>query len=425
MDVVGGEAEAHEDALEAEYFLEACDDGDGAAAAGRHGPTAVGVLHGALGGLVGFEFERGYVGGAAVAGGDLDGDVVGCHALEVFLEHLGDLLEVLVGDEAGAYLGVGLGGEDGFGALAGVAAPDAADVEAGAYAGALLGGEASLAVECADAKFLLVASLVEGGLGHEGALLVGEDEDVVVEAGDGDVAVRVVEVGDHLAEHVDGVGHGAAEEAGVEVVVGAGDFDLPVAEAAEAAGDAGHVGGNHRGVGDEDDVGLEQLFVFLAEAVERAGADFLFALEHELDVAGEVAGANHVFEGLGVHEGLAFVVVGAAGPDAAVDDDRLEGLCAPELKRSDGHDVVVAIDEDGGFGGVDDFLAIDDGVAVGGHDLGAVGAGLEEQLAPALGAAHHVALVLLLGADGGDADEGEELVEETVAVLFDVLLHII
>ena len=256
VDVVAGQAEAHEDALEAQYLLEAGNDGDAAAAAGGDGALAEGVGHSLFGGLVGFELQGTDVGGAAVAGRDLHGDVVGSYALEVVLEHLADFLEILIGDEAGADLGIGLAGKHGLGTFAGVAAPDAAHIEAGTDAGALLGGVAFFALQSLHSEVLLILFLVEGSLCHEGALLVAEHQHVVVEAGDGDVAVLVVQVGNHLAEHVDGVGHSAAEDAAVKVMVGAGHLHLPVAEAAEAAGNRGHVGGNHRGVAHQDDVGF-------------------------------------------------------------------------------------------------------------------------------------------------------------------------
>ena len=72
----------------------------------------------------------------------------------------------------------------------------------------------------------------------------------------------------------------------MQVVVGSGDLHFPIAEAAQAAGNAGHVGGYHRGVADEDNVGLEQFLILLAEAVEAATTNLFLAFEHELHIAG-------------------------------------------------------------------------------------------------------------------------------------------
>ena len=318
-------------------------------------------------------------------------------------------MEVLVGDQTGADFGVGFAGQHGLGAFARMSAPDAAHVEAGAYAGALLGGVALLAMHRLDVELFLIGFLVEGGLSHEGALLVADDQHVVVEAGYGDVVVLVVQAGNHLAEYVDGVGDGTAVDAAVEVVVGAGHFHLPVAEAAQAAGDAGYVGGYHTGVADEYHIALEQLLMLLAEAIEAGGADLFFAFEHEFDVAGELAGLDHEFESLGLHETLSFVVVGTTGPYLAVLHHRLEGAGAPEFKRRHGHHVVVAVYADGGLGGVDHLLAIHHGVAGGGHHFGPVASGLQQKLLPFLRATEHVGFVLAFGTDGGDSNEFEQL----------------
>ena len=167
-----------------------------------------------------------------------------------------------------------------------------------------------------------------------------------------------LKTGNHLAEDVDGVGNGAAVDAAVQVVVGTGDLYLPVAQAAQAAGDAGYVGGNHAGVAHQDDIGFQHLFVLFAEAVKAGGTNLLFALKHKLHVAGQLAGLHHKLESLGLHETLPLVVVGAAGPDFAILHHGLKRLGVPQLKRGHRHHVVVAIYQHSGFGGVNGLLAI-------------------------------------------------------------------
>ena len=145
-----------------------------------------------------------------------------------------------------------------------------------------------------------------------------------------------------------------------------------------------------------------------AEAVEAAGAYLFLAFNHEFYVAGQLSGLNHEFEGLGLHEALSLVVVGTAGPDFAVFDDRLERSGAPFGEGFHGHDVHVAVDQHGGFLRVDDFFAIGDGIAHGGHHFGFVAAGLQQIFSPFFGTAHHVCLVLTFGTDGWNADEVEQ-----------------
>ena len=138
----------------------------------------------------------------------------------------------------------GLGGDDGFGAGALVAAGQAVDVAGGAGPAAFECGVAGLAEEGRGGRGPACRPLVEGELGRVLALGGGEGYDVVVEAGDGDAAVVVVERGEDSGEDVGGVGDGAAVDAGVEVVGGAGDGEFHVDQAADAVGDGGEPAAN-------------------------------------------------------------------------------------------------------------------------------------------------------------------------------------
>ena len=82
----------------------------------------------------------------------------------------------------------------------------------------------------------------------------------------------------------------------------------------------------------------------------------------------------------------------------------------------------MAVDEDGWQAGVDDTLAIDDGVARRGHDLDVVGARLAEVVGHGFRTAHDIPGVGGIGTDGGDAEQVEEFVEEAVLVLGEVIL---
>src|SRR5690606_36625288 len=95
---------------------------------------------------------------------------------------------------------------------------------------------------------------VEGQLGDGVAFGLGRFDDVVVGAGDGDSAVRVVESGEQGGEGARRVGDGAAEGAAVQVGAGAVDVDLAVGEAAHAHAHRRGVRTPHGGVGDDDDI---------------------------------------------------------------------------------------------------------------------------------------------------------------------------
>ena len=193
----------------------------------------------------------------------------------------------------------------------------------------------------------------------------------------------------------------------MQVVVGAGHFHLPVAEATQAAGDAGHIGGNHAGVAHQYHVCLEQLFVLLAKAIQTGRADFLFAFKHELHIAGQLVRLHHKLESFGLHKALTLVVVGAARPYLAVFHHRLERLGLPQLEGCHGHHVIVAIHQHGRLGGVDGFLAIHHRIASRRHHFSLVAAGLQQKRFPLLGTAHHIGFVFALGTDRGDANQFE------------------
>ena len=80
------------------------------------------------------------------------------------------------------------------------------------------------------------------------------------------------------------VGHRAAERSGMQIGAAAAQVDLEVHQTAQAVADRRHAAREHRRVGDDDDVGAELVLVRADEVVEVGAADFLFALEDELDV---------------------------------------------------------------------------------------------------------------------------------------------
>ena len=176
---------------------------------------------------------------------DLHRDVIGSVLFEIVFHQSGNLLVVLVGHQAAGEFGVGLRRQHGLGAFACVAAPHSAKVEAGTHAHALDLGVAFLAAQSLHTEAVLVVFLIVRCHIEQFALAGGTFNDVVVEMRNGDVVVFVGAFGNHLAQGVERVGHAAAEEAGVEVGVGAGDLDFPIGQAAQASGDARHVGGNH------------------------------------------------------------------------------------------------------------------------------------------------------------------------------------
>ena len=111
--------------------------------------------------------------------------------------------------------------------------------------------------------------------------------DVVVEAGDKDVAVVVFEPRDDLREGDEWIGGCAAVHAGVEIGLGAADFELGVDHAAQADAERGQAGCEQFSVGDEGEVCLE-IRGFGGNVLGNSlPSHFFFAFEDDADVEGK------------------------------------------------------------------------------------------------------------------------------------------
>ena len=248
MDGVRAKSESHENGFDAKNLFKGSDDGDTASGTDWDRRASVNFMVGFFRRLVSRQINRADVRRTAVEVFHFYLDIVGSDGFKVFFEEFCDAFVFLVGHEAAADFGMGNGWEDGFGAFAGVAAPDAADIESRADAGAFAGGVALFAVYGTDAERFLVGFEIERSFRHFGTLFGRHLEYVIIESGDGDVSVVVHHAGNHLAQGVDGVGNRSAEDAGMEVGIGTGDFDLPIGETAQSGGDRGDVACNHAGV---------------------------------------------------------------------------------------------------------------------------------------------------------------------------------
>ena len=446
VEVVVGEAEAHEDGGNAERADEVSDDGNGTAAADEDGVLAPDVLEGGGGGLDEGVVGRDDDGIAGVDEADVRGDAGRGDLRNEGLEGGEGVGGGHVGDEAEADLGDGAGGDDGLGADAGEAAGHAVDFEGGPGPEALKDGEAGLANEGGGADLgLAVGVFIEGEGAPGGEFGFGGGLDAVVEAGDKDPAVLVFEFGEDVGEGKEGVGGGAAEDAGVKVGAGALDFDFGVDHAAQADAEGGEVGGEHVGVGDEGDVGEKIFGVFADKGGDAFAADLFLALEDDSDVYGELAavcgeeaGGEEGFKGLEVHPKLALVVDGAAGVEVAVALGGFKGWGEPFVEGLCRLDVVVGVEQDGGAIGAgvepvgEDERVTDaggdyarDAVGAGAHllvgggfdEAGVVHADALEFGAAELGGGADVGGVGGVGRDGGDAEERLELVDEARGVL--------
>src|SRR5215469_16985303 len=165
-----------------------------------------------------------------------------------------------------------------------VAAPDAVDLGGRPRPDALQRAEARLASgRLAVTGVVQPALLVEGKLGEELALFFGQRHHVVVEAGQRDTPVPVVQAGEQLREGVHRVGDPAAERPGVQVPRWPAQRDFRIRQAPHASADRRNARCPHRGVADDDDVGVEGPLALFQQLREVGRAGLLLALDEEGD----------------------------------------------------------------------------------------------------------------------------------------------
>ena len=171
----------------------------------------------------------------------------------------------------------------------------------------------------------------------------------VVEAGNGDAAVVVVQAAEDVGQHADRVARAAAEHTGMQVAVGGLDGDLVIHQAAQRGCDGGRVRVPHAGVADQREVGLQLIPDRLHERHEILRADFFFAFDQDRDI--DRQRSRHLLPGAaGLDEGhqLSLVVLGAARNDdlaaiGVIGDDRLERRTVPEVQRIDRLHIVMPV----------------------------------------------------------------------------------
>ena len=139
----------------------------------------------------------------------------------------------------------------------------------------------------------------------------------VVEAGQLDAALRIVQPAQDAGQRVDRVQRRAAEQAGMQVALRGVQRQLHIHHAAQPGGDGGGVDVPHAGVADDRDVGGQRVPVLGQERLEVEAAHLLLALDQHRHGAGRAArclvpGA----QGFQPHHHLALVVHRAAGGDA-------------------------------------------------------------------------------------------------------------
>jgi hypothetical protein len=247
------------------------------------------------------------------------------------------------------------------------------------------------------------------------ALRITDRRHRVIEAGQLDATVLVLQVTEDFRQRVDRVQGGPAIQARMQVAVGCLQGHLGIGHAAQPRGDGRRLDVPHAGVADQGHVGREVSLVGAQERVEADRPDFLLAFDEHGDAGGDAAprtvpGA----QGFQEHHRLAFVVHRAAGDEAlaarAIDILRIERVAVPQREWVHRLHVVVAVEQDvrPGVAGWSAEVGDDDGMARGGSD-----GGLETQacelIPPPLGGLDAVCGMGRLGTDRPDAQQVEQI----------------
>ena len=338
-----------------------------------------------------------------------------------------DLVRVLVGDEPERDLRVRLGRDDRLLARPGVAAPDAVHLGGRPGADSLERRVPGFAPRGGGRRIAQPRRLVEGQRRHQLAFALGQRQHPVVEAGDRHVVVRVVQRGAQPRHLGRGVGYATAERPGVQVDVGSVHVDLRVHEAAHADAHRRRVTVEDAGVAHHDDVAAQPLALAPQQRGKVRRSDLLLTLHDDLEVDAQLAvRRQRGLETEQVEQHLALVVDRAAGEELVAADRRLERRRLPQLERVDRLYVVVAVDHDGWAVVPDQPFCVHRRVSavVRLPDLDSAEASPPEGLDRPLRAGPHVRRVRRLGRDRRDPQPLVQVVQQPLAVGFDVRAYL-
>ena len=125
-----------------------------------------------------------------------------------------------------------------------------------------------------------------------------------------------------------------------------------------------------------------------------------------------------------MHHALAFIVVGATGPDFPFAYFRFKRGRCPQFKRINWHHIHVSIYQYSGFGRIDDFFAEGHRISIRFIHFGTVSTRIQQGLLPVFGCPVHFWFVGFNGADRRNPDQSEQFLQKTVFVCFNILFDV-
>ena len=215
-----------------------------------------------------------------------------------------------------------------------------------------------------------------------------------------------MEAGKKLGENRQRIGNRSPVDAGMEIALGAGKFNLVVVQTAKPVGNRRHAFPKHGSVGDHQRVGL-QFFLVLLHVIPKAyAAHFLFAFNQHLDVDGQLAvDLLERFKCLDMNVDLAFVVGGAATKKIAVAHGGFEGRRSPELERFGRLHIIMSVEKDRRLPRRLQRFGIDERMQVRRNDLNRLESGCAQVVGNPASTSLDIRLVFALGADARDTQK--------------------
>ena len=185
-------------------------------------------------------------------------DSLGCDLCDVGGELLQDVVCILLGYQAHGDLCRALRRDHSFGSRGGEAADNAVDFQRRPCPGAIEHGVSGFASQHIRSDFVLAVFLfIERQTRPGFEFSISRLLHVIVEAGDEDVTVSVLELAQNLDQPEDGVGRGSAVHAGVQINLRPAHLDLGIEQAPKTDAQRRNFRCKELGVGDQRKVSLQ------------------------------------------------------------------------------------------------------------------------------------------------------------------------
>ncbi len=246
--------------------------------------------------------------------------------------------------------GRGVGRDHGLGPGPRITAPNPIDIAGRTRPDPFQNGASGLADRPGEADFTQKPGFVEGEIAPCLGFFHRQFPHIVVESGDLDHAMGIVQLGQHPGQRIDRIDDGPTIEPGMQIPARPMQRHFDIEHAAQAIGDGRRIDVPGIRVGDDRHVGGEFIAVGAQEIGQGRAAGFFFAFEHDRHLDRQAArhlgpAAKRFEKG---HD-LALVVHGTARHNTfavfGVDDRRLERRAIPEFEGIGRLNVVMTVIE--------------------------------------------------------------------------------